>query len=89
MNRHSSISPSEDEEFENVGLVDGANAARPVILNMHVIGVHKFKKSFLHKLRTEVEGDREHWERFVVIKADGREGMSMFPTSATRCGGAH
>ena len=79
VNRHSSISPSDDGEFENVGLVDGADAARAVILNMHVIGIHKFKKHFLHKLRTEVEGDREHWERFVVLKADGREGMSMFP----------
>jgi|SRR5436190_2948726 len=79
VNRRSSISPSDDEEFENVGLVDGADAARPVILNMYVIGVHKFKKNFLHKLRTEVEGDREHWERFLVVKADGREGMSMFP----------
>src|SRR5882672_1052433 len=79
INRRSSTQLSNDGEFENVGLVDGVNAARPVILNMHVLGVHKFKKSFLHKLRTEVEGDREHWERFLVIKADGREGMSMFP----------
>lgn len=79
VNRRSSTSPSDDEEFENVGLVASANAARPVILNMHIIGVHKFKKSFLHKLRIEVEGDRENWERFLVIKADGREGMSMFP----------
>jgi SOS-response transcriptional repressor LexA len=26
-----------------------------------------------------MEGDREHWERFVIIRADGREGMSMYP----------
>ena len=79
ISRRSSVSPSREEEFENVGLVENINAARPVILNMHVIGVHKFKKSFLHKLRAEVGGRRERWERFVVIKADGREGMSMFP----------
>ena len=79
INRRSSVSPSREEEFENVGLVEGINASRPVILNMHVVGIHKFKKSFLQKLRPEAESRRERWERFVVIKADGREGMSMFP----------
>src|SRR5262249_44091783 len=79
INRRSSVVPSQDAEFENVGMVEGVNASRPVILNMHLIGVHKFKKSFLHKLRPEMETRRERWDRFVVIKADGREGMSMFP----------
>ena len=79
VNRRANISQSGDDEFEDVGLVDSANAARPSILNMHVVGVYKFQKTFLHKLRAEIEGDREHWDRFMVIKADGREGMSMFP----------
>ena len=79
VNRRSTVAPSREEEFENVGIVEGINAARPVILNMHVIGVHKFKKTFLQKLRPETEGRRERWERFIVVKADGREGMSMFP----------
>ena len=26
-----------------------------------------------------MEGDREGWERFVVLKVDAREGMSMYP----------
>jgi hypothetical protein len=39
----------------------------------------KFKKTFLKKLKPELEGDREKWERFVVIKIDAREGMSMYP----------
>src|SRR5882762_7585964 len=51
-------------------LEGGINAARAVIMNMHVLSVYKFQKSFLHKLRAELEGDREHWERFLVIKAD-------------------
>src|SRR5882724_7299363 len=49
INRRSSTQLLDDGEFENVGLVDGVNAARPVILNMHMIGVCKFKKNFLHK----------------------------------------
>src|SRR5437763_869477 len=36
-------------------------------------------RSFLRKLRAEPEGDRDDWERFVMIRADGREGMSMYP----------
>jgi hypothetical protein len=79
INRRSSVTPSDDEEFENVGIVDGGNAATPVILNMHLMGVHKFKKSFLQKLRSESEASRERWSRFIALKADGRQGMSMFP----------
>src|SRR5205809_7895954 len=45
VNRRCSISSSDDEEFENVGLVDGADAARSGTLKMYVIGVHKFKKN--------------------------------------------
>ncbi len=46
---------------------------------MKVKDILKFKKEFPAKLRPEMEGDREHWERFVIIRADGREGMSMYP----------
>src|SRR5215475_7938747 len=38
--RRSGVPPSREEEFENVGMVEGINAAKPGILNMHVIGVH-------------------------------------------------
>jgi len=31
-----------------------------------------------------MEGDRQGWERFVVIRADGREGMSMSSPSSPR-----
>jgi Peptidase S24-like len=46
---------------------------------MHVNEILKFKKSFLKKLKPEIEGDRARWERFVLIKADAHEGMSMYP----------
>jgi hypothetical protein len=80
INKRASIVPPSQDDFENVLLVEGAVAARqPAIMNMKVRDILKFKKSFLRKLRPEMEGDREHWERFVVIRADGREGMSMYP----------
>jgi phage repressor protein C with HTH and peptisase S24 domain len=46
---------------------------------MDVKEILKFKKTFLKKLKPKTEGDREQWERFVVIKVDGREATSMYP----------
>jgi hypothetical protein len=80
INKRASITPPSDDDFENVLLVDGTVAARqPLIMSMKVKEIAKLKKSFLRKLRPEIEGDREDWERFVMIRADGREGMSMYP----------
>src|SRR5207245_517497 len=80
VNKRASILPPSTDEFENVLLTDGTVAAtQPLITSMHVKEILKFKKTFLRKLKAETEGDREHWERFVLIKVDGREGMSMYP----------
>ena len=80
INKRASILPPSGDEFQNVLLVDSAVAAtEPLVMSMRVKEILKFKKSFLRKLRPEMEGDRDHWERFVLIKVDGREGMSMYP----------
>lgn len=80
INKRASIAPPSEDEFDNVLLVDGAVAARqPLIMSMKVKDIVKMKRSFLRKLRSEMEGERETWERFVIIRADGREGMSMYP----------
>src|SRR5438552_2190996 len=80
VNKRASILPPTEDEFDNVLLVDGPVAAtEPLIMSMNVREMLKFKKSFLRKMRPELEGDRENWERFVIIRADAREGMSMYP----------
>ena len=80
INKRASILPPSDDEFENVLLADSAIAAtHPLITSMNVKEILKFKKGFLRKLKPELEGDRETWERFVLIRVDGREGMSMYP----------
>jgi hypothetical protein len=80
VNKRASILPPSADEFENVLLVDGAIAATsPLIMSMDVKEILKFKKSFLHGLRPEMEGPRGDWERFVVLAVDGREGTSMYP----------
>jgi len=80
VNKRASIPAPSNDEFENVLLVDSAIAAtQPLIMSMKVKEMLKFKKSFLHKLRADMEGDRDGWERFVLVRADAREGMSMYP----------
>jgi len=80
VNKRASILPPSDDEFQNV-LMTGSRiaATQPLITSMHVQDILKFKKNFLKKLRPETEGDRRHWERFVIVKIDGQEGASMQP----------
>ena len=80
INKRASITPPSEDEFENVLLVEGSVAAsEALVMSMNVKEILKFKKSFLRRLRAELEGDRHNWERFVLIKLDGREGVSMYP----------
>jgi hypothetical protein len=80
VNKRASILPPSNDEFENVILTDGATAAtQPMVASMNVQKILKFKKTFLKKLRPEIEGKREPWERFVLIKIDGEEATSMSP----------
>jgi len=80
VNKRASIVPPSEDEFESVVVAEPQVAARePLIMNMHVKEILKFKKAFLRRLREAAEGGRDGWERFVVIKVDGREGMSMYP----------
>jgi hypothetical protein len=80
VNKRASILPPSEDEFDNVVVADSHIAAsEALIMSMHVKEILKFKKSFLKRLKEEVEGDRSDWERFVIIKVDTREGMSMYP----------
>jgi hypothetical protein len=80
VNQRASIPPPSDDEFENVVLTDAPTAAtRPQINRQQVKEILKFKKSFLHKLRAETEGDRSRWQRFVLIKVDAKEAAPMYP----------
>jgi hypothetical protein len=80
VNKRASILPPSNDEFQNVLVADGTVAAtHPLLISMHVKDIMKFKKSFLKKLKPDIEGDRARWERFVLIRADAREGMSMYP----------
>jgi hypothetical protein len=80
INKRASILPLNEDEFENVALVDGPVAAsQPVIPRMKVKEIVKFRKRFLARLRPQLEGSRQAWERFVAIQVDEGESLSMYP----------
>ena len=80
VNKRASILPPGEDEFDNVVVADPHIAAsEALIMSMHVKEILKFKKSFLKRLKEDVEGDRRNWERFVIIKADAQGGASMYP----------
>jgi hypothetical protein len=80
VSKRATILPPSNDEFENVLLTDSLTAAtQPMIVSMNVKEILKFKKTFLKKLKAETESNREAWERFVLIKVDGEEAMSMYP----------
>ena len=80
VNKRASILPPSDDSFVNVVVTDSQVAASEALIrSMHVKDILKFKKSFLKRLKVEFEGDRSGWERFVIIKADAQQGVSMYP----------
>lgn len=80
VNKRASIVPPAEADFQNVLLVENTVAAsEPLIMEMNVKDMLKFKKRFLQGLQAETEGDRDGWERFVLVRVDAREGMSMYP----------
>jgi Peptidase S24-like len=62
-------------------LVEGQVAAtQATIVNERVLDICRYKKSFLRRLRPELASAGRHsWRRFVAVRADAREGMSMYP----------
>jgi transcriptional regulator with XRE-family HTH domain len=80
VNKRATILPPSEDEFENVLLVEGSIAAgHPVITSDQVRDMLKFKKNFLRKLRPDMASLRDGWRRFVLVKVDARDGMSMYP----------
>jgi phage repressor protein C with HTH and peptisase S24 domain len=78
--KRATIMPPSEDEFENVLLVEGTVAAGEALITSEgVRDILKFKKNFLRRLRAEPASVRESWRRFVLVKVDARDGMSMYP----------
>jgi phage repressor protein C with HTH and peptisase S24 domain len=80
VNKRASIPAPSPDDFENVLLVEGTIAAgEALVISDQVKDILKFKKAFLRRLRAEMETPREDWTRFVLVKVDAHDGMSMYP----------
>jgi transcriptional regulator with XRE-family HTH domain len=80
VNKRASIFPVRDIDFDNVAVVAPEIAAtQRLIKKMHVKKVLKFRRSFLTRLKVDALRDRRSWDRFVIIRANSHEGMSMYP----------
>src|SRR5438309_8610769 len=49
------------------------------LISDDVRGMLKFKKTFLRGLRPDMQGHRNSWQRFVLIRVHARLGMAMYP----------
>jgi transcriptional regulator with XRE-family HTH domain len=82
VNKRASITPPSDDQFENVLLVDATIAANePLVTSEKVKDILKYKKNFLKRLRPNRQDGsaRDEWRRFVLIKVEQKDGMSMYP----------
>jgi transcriptional regulator with XRE-family HTH domain len=79
--RFAAVPVSADVEYADVPLVEGpAAAASEVIVNEEVKDLHKYRRSFLNRLRTDlVSPARKSWTRYVLVRADAQDGASMWP----------
>jgi hypothetical protein len=79
INKRASIPPPSEDEFDNIFVVEGSVAAtHPLITSTNVREMQKFKRGFLRKLRSDLQGKRRDWERFVAVRADA-DAISMYP----------
>jgi hypothetical protein len=80
VNRRASIIPPSGDDFENVLLTNPSVAAtHPVITADQIEAILKFRKTFLRRLKPEIDGDRSSWHRFVLIRLDDRDAFAMSP----------
>jgi len=79
--RFAAVPAGTDEEYADVPLVEGRIAAsREVLVNEEVSELLKFRRAFLGHIRPAlVAPARKAWTRFVSIRLDPKEGMSMWP----------
>lgn len=85
--RHAAAPVGADEDYADVPLVEGAIAAgNEVIVNEVVSELLKFRRPFLKRITPDLAAappdqitKRKEWTRFVLIKVDQKDGMSMWP----------
>jgi hypothetical protein len=80
IDERASIAHSPEAEFVNVPLLNGCAAScEPRIVRAVVRELLKYRATFLRSLRPACDRARTKWERFIGMRVEASEGMSMFP----------
>lgn len=89
LEKFAAVPAGANAEYADVPLVEGTIAAgSEVIVTEEVKEVLKFRRAFLDRIRADVAAPppdrdeivkRKDWTRFVLMKVDQREGLSMWP----------
>ncbi len=78
INKRASIPPPAEEGVENVLLVEADTAASEALITSEKVrDILQFKRSFLRRLKPDIQGARENWTRFLLIRM-GTD-TSMYP----------
>ena len=78
--RRVTVQSPPDSAFEGVALVSSADAALlPRLRHEQVRETLNFRRTFLHRLKPGLVGDRSDWQRFVLVKVDSENGRGMLP----------
>ncbi len=68
-----------ERAFDSIPVVEPGILLQSEFSEGEVVEFLRFKKSFLRKMRPEMASQREHWQRFVMIRADKDSGEAMRP----------
>ncbi len=80
INRRATIPPSPEGAYISVLQAEpSAVIGQPVITRASVLGIWKFRQSFLRRLRSDMVSARQDWVRFVLFKLDAANGLAMHP----------
>jgi transcriptional regulator with XRE-family HTH domain len=78
-NRKQAGGAGTERTFDSIPVVEPCILLQSEFSAGEVVEFLRFKKSFLRKMRPEMASQREHWQRFVMIRADKDSGEAMRP----------
>ncbi len=85
IDQRASIPPPQEDEYVHLLLVPPNRAMLPQVQARDVLEVVKFKEALLRRLRTNPQGIREDWLRFVMMKPTRADCEAMYPRLAPGC----
>jgi transcriptional regulator with XRE-family HTH domain len=77
--RKPALGAGADKAFESIPVVESRVLLQSEFGSGEVLEFLRFKKNFLRRMRPAMASQREHWQRFVMLRADKDSGEAMRP----------